>query len=280
MSRWSGEILEYNNQNAVPDHYRYSAAWLDNSVFVRKHMACLTDIPYGPHLRERLDIFPSAVPQAPVLVFIHGGWFQFLDKASLSHVAAAYVQAGITVVTISYPLTPEAGIEQIVESASRALLWVHRNIAGHGGDPARISVAGHSAGGHLALSLGFRDWTGAAGLPDLVKGCFPISGLYDLQPVCETIYNVKIGLDPATALHLSPLERFERAPERLIASIGGDEISGFQWQHRMLMDFCAEQGLTAQGYIAPGRNHYSIVDEFCTAKSPLFAAVAGAILQR
>jgi len=280
MPRWTGETLEYNNQIAVPDHYRYSQAWLDNSAYVRKHMACIPDLPYGAHPRERLDIFASPLPDAPVLVFIHGGWFQFLDKSSLSYVAAPYVQAGITVVMISYPLTPEARMEEIVQSAQRAMLWVYRNIADHGGDPARISVAGHSAGGHLALSMGFRDWSETAGLPDLVKGCFPISGLYDLQPVCGTIYNAKIGLDEKTALLWSPLERFERAPQRLIGIVGGDEISGFQWQHRALLDFCTEKEIVVSEHIAPGRNHYSVVDEFCTAKGALFRMVSEAIIQR
>ncbi|MDF0596290.1 alpha/beta hydrolase [Psychromarinibacter halotolerans] len=269
--------MAYNNQLAVPDHYRYSQAWLDNATFVRKHMAAAVDLAYGPGPRERLDIFPSPVPNAPVLVFIHGGWFQFLDKSSLSFVAAPYVQAGITVVAISYPLTPDARMPEIVRAARRALLWVHANIADHGGDPARISVAGHSAGGHLALSLGFRDWTADAGQPDLVKGCFPISGLYDLRPVMGTIYNAKIGLDAETALEWSPLERFERAPSHLLAIVGGDEISGFQWQHRALMDFCAEQEINAAEHSAPGRNHYSVVDEFATAKGALFGKVAGAI---
>lgn len=270
--------LPYNNQVAVPEHYRHAELWRDTSAFVRRHMACAADLAYGDHPRERLDIFPAAVPGAPVLMFIHGGWFQFLDKSSLSFVAAPYVQAGITVVAIGYPLAPDAGLPAIIESAGRALLWVHGHIGDHGGDPERIFVAGHSAGGHLALCLGLADWGARAGLPGLVKGCFPISGLYDMRPVLDTIYNAKLGLDPETAAACSPLLQAEAAPARLIVSIGGDEIAGFHWQHRALLAFCTARGIAVEDHIAPGRNHYSVVEEFCTASGALFGKVRAAIL--
>lgn len=276
MTRWTGEPLAFNNQTAVPEHERLSRHWADSSVYVRKHMACTTDISYGPHLREKLDVFPAPAANAPVLIFIHGGWFQFLDKSALSYVAPPYVQQGITVVTIGYPLTPQATIGEILESARRAVLWVYNNIAQFGGDPARISIAGHSAGGHLALSMGVRDWSADAGIPDVIKGCFPISGLYDLQPVTETIYNAAIRLDLASAHKWSPLNNFERAPARLIATLGGDEISGFHWQHQELLKHCEANGIAITDAEAPGRNHYTIVDEFCSARSRLFKLVAAA----
>lgn len=277
MPRWTGEPLEFNNQNAVPDHYRHAQRWLDDSAYVRKHMACDTDIRYGDHPRERLDVFPCPVPGAPVLIFIHGGWFQFLDKSSLSFVAPPFVQHGATVVTISYPLTPQDPIPRIVDAAARAVLWTRANIARYNGDPERISVAGHSAGGHLALSMGVRDWTAETGSPALLRGCFPISGIYDMAPVTETVYNAAIRVSAETAPAWSPLGTFARAPDRLIASVGGEETSGFLWQHRALLGFCAERGISCTDMTIPGRNHYSIVEEFCRAKSPLFATVAAAL---
>lgn len=276
MTRWNGESLEFNNQNAVPEHERLSRHWADSSVYVRKHMKAFIDIPYGAHLREKLDIFPAPAAGAPVLIFVHGGWFQFLDKSALSYVAPPYVQQGITVVTIGYPLTPQATIGEIIDSVRRAVLWVHANIADFGGDPARISIAGHSAGGHLALSMGVRDWTADAGIPDVIKGCFPISGLYDLQPVTQTIYNAAIRVDMDSASAWSPLNHFDRAPAHLIATLGGDEISGFHWQHQALLAHCRAKGIAITDAEAAGRNHYTIVDEFCSARTKLFQLVAEA----
>ena len=148
----------YNNRALVVDHMDYLQRWAEDSARVRAGEPCVLDEPYGDGVGETLDIFPSARAApggSPVLVFIHGGYWRSLDKSDHSFIAPPFTRAGVCVVVVNYALcpgTPEAPvtIAHIVRQMEKALVWVARNTARHGGDPRRITAAGHSAGGHLA----------------------------------------------------------------------------------------------------------------------------------
>jgi arylformamidase len=145
---------QYNNRARVPDHARVLDNWAKASALVRQSAAgAQLDVAYGPGACETLDIFPAAQPGAPVLVFIHGGYWRSLDKADHSFVAPAFNAAGATVVVPNYALCPAVSIEHITLQMAAAVAWVWRHAAQWGGDPARIALAGHSAGGHLATML-------------------------------------------------------------------------------------------------------------------------------
>ena len=120
-----------------------------------------------------------------MLVYIHGGYWRALDKRDASFVAPPFVAAGALVVVPNYALCPAASIDEIVRQQRAALAWVWRHAAAHGGDPERIVVAGHSAGGHLAATMLATDWPGVdPGLPaDLVKGALSLSGVFELEPL-------------------------------------------------------------------------------------------------
>ena len=183
---------QYDNRARVPDHPRILGNWALASAHVRAQSpAAKLDVRYGQDLNETLDVFPPTQPQpggAPVLVFIHGGYWRSLDKSDFSFVAPAFNAAGALVLVPNYALCPAVTIEHIALQMAQAVAWAVDHAAEHGGDPARIALAGHSAGGHLATMLLTCRWKDIdPGLPVRpLAGALSISGLYDLEPLRHT----------------------------------------------------------------------------------------------
>jgi acetyl esterase/lipase len=255
---------QYNNRARIPEHLAILQQWSDRSAAARAGLACRLDLAYGSDASERLDLFPSAEPNAPVLVYLHGGYWRALDKRDQSFVAPPFVDAGAMVVLPNYALCPAVTIEHIVMQTVRALAWVWRHAAEHGGDPARIVVAGHSAGGHLAAMLLACDWRAvAADLPaDLVQGALAISGVFELEPLRHAPFLAPdLDLDAATARRLSPAAM--PAPRgRLVALVGADESEEFLRQGELIASRWATQCERV-----PGRHHMDVLHELAAPGS-------------
>jgi arylformamidase len=229
---------QYNNRARVKDHAQFFSRWAEASALARSQMNGRLDIAYGDDPAQRLDVFPAAAAQAPVLVFIHGGYWRSLDKSDHSFVAPVFVQAGATVVVPNYGLCPAVSIETIALQCTQALAWVWRNAAEHGGDPSRVYVIGHSAGGHLAAMLLSCRWktVGEDLPPRLAAGAMSLSGLYDLEPLRHAPFlQADLKLTPAAVRRLSPAF-FPRPRGPLYALAGGDESEEFIRQNRLIRD--------------------------------------------
>jgi arylformamidase len=228
--------LQYNNRARIPEHPQIFARWAEASARVRERGAARLDLAYGDGPNETLDLFPAARANAPVLVFIHGGWWRSLDKADHSFLAPAFTEAGAMVVLPNYALCPAVRIETIALQMVRALAWTFRYAALHGGDPQRIVVVGHSAGGHLAAMLMCCDWAAVgADLPaQLVPAALAISGLFDLAPLRHTPFlQADLRLAAASVARLSPV-RFAPPVGRLFAAVGADESDEFLRQTALI----------------------------------------------
>ena len=200
---------QYGPRVAVPNTDEILARWAANSEAYYAASDCVCDIAYGPRAEETLDIFkPAGADKAPVLIFIHGGYWRALDKKDHAFLPKPFVDAGILVASINYTLCPEVTIDEITRQARAACAWVWRNAASHGGDPDRVHVFGHSAGGHLTGAMAATDWPAYdSGLPqDMLKSATPISGLFDLEPILLTSVNDDVHLDAESAVRNSPVK--------------------------------------------------------------------------
>jgi len=253
---------QYNNRAPIPDHLQILAEWADRSAAARATLPARLDIAYGSDPGERLDVFPTAAARAPVLVYIHGGYWRALDKRDASFIAPPFVAAGALVVVTNYALCPAASIDEIVRQQRAALAWVWRQAAAHGGDPERIVVAGHSAGGHLAAMMLATDWPGVdPALPaDLVKGALSLSGVFELEPLRHAPFLAPdLKLDAAAAERLSPTAL--PAPKRpLFALVGGDESEEFLRQNARIAEVWGAAAVPVCEAV-PGRHHMSVLRE-------------------
>jgi arylformamidase len=255
---------QYNNRELVPAYAEHFRQWAALSADVMRSNNRRLDVRYGGGPNEHLDIFPSTTPDAPVLVFIHGGYWRSMDKREHSFVAPAFTKEGACVVVPNYALAPAVTVPQIVMQMVRAVAWTYRHIAEHGGDPARITVAGHSAGGHLAAMMLSCVWPALdARLPaDLVKGAMSISGLHDLDPIMHAPFL-------QSSLHLTR-EQVRKASPALLPSpssgvlnavCGGDESEEFIRQNRLIREAWGEERVPVCETM-PGLNHFTVLEAF------------------
>lgn len=252
----------YNNRALVPEFASYFERWAGSSkIAVTEHPHTL-DIAYGSQPGEKLDIFPGASKGAPVMVFIHGGYWRSLDKSDHSFVAPAFTANGACVVIPNYDLCPAVTIPDIAMQMVRALAWVYRGVAEYGGDASRITVVGHSAGGHLAALLLVCQWQQyARDLPvDLVKCALSISGLYELDSVMQAPFlKESLRLTPDQVLRVSPA--WMAAPENrtLFTVAGANESAEFLRHNQLIRSAWGDKTVPVCDAL-PGLNHFSVLD--------------------
>jgi arylformamidase len=258
----------YNNRALVPAFAEHFSRWQHDSLIARQQLRGYLDVAYGRGPNESLDLFVPNEPVqgAPVLVFVHGGYWRSLDKADHSFVAPPFVAQGACVVVINYALCPAVTVPDIALQTAHALVWVARHIAAFGGDPARISVVGHSAGGHLAAMMLACDWSvfGADLSPNLVRQSVSISGLFDLAAIQQTPFlQSSLQLTDTQVQQASPAHwpapRVVGGRGQLVAVVGGDESSEFLRQNELIQQAWGPEVVPVCESL-PGLNHFSALE--------------------
>lgn len=254
----------YNNREAVADYAAIAADRKTRSNRVRDARRFHADLRYGDSPRERLDFFPAAGRAAPMLVFIHGGYWQSNDKEASSFLVDGPLSRGFSVALIEYTLAPEAAMERIIAEARRAVEWLARNAERLGGRADAIVVSGHSAGGHLAATL--------LGHP-AVAATLPISGLFDLEPIRLNYLNEKLRLTEEEAARHSPRLHLPSACAPAIVAVGAGELPELVRQSAEYAAALRVKKLPVEYLPLPEHDHFSVLEELATGDGRLCEAL-------
>ncbi|MCA8250730.1 alpha/beta hydrolase [Burkholderia multivorans] len=246
--------------------------WLARSDRFRRSCGGSLDLAYGDGERDRLDYFPAAAADAPLLVFFHGGYWQRGDKSVYSFVAEPFVAAGISVALVNYTLCPAVRVDDIVAQARRALAWLWRHADALGCARTRWIVSGHSAGGHLAARMMATQWPAVgADLPQrLLDGAILISALFDLEPLCETSINDGLRMDRGEARAASALAHPPASDAPQLIAVGGAETAAFHEQAHAYETAFGAARCPMPGYTVEGCDHFDVVQAFADPHHAFF----------
>jgi arylformamidase len=267
---------EYDNRARVPEHSQIFARWATDAESYRARLAGphLARMSYGPTTREMIDLF-DARPDAPLAVFIHGGWWRNFDPSLFSHFAIGLNAHHIGVALPGYNLCPQVGIADIIEEMRRALLALWRRYH------TRMLVLGHSAGGHLTAVLLATDWPSLdpTAPNDLVPAGYAISGVFDLSPLLDVSMNRDFRLDEEGARRNSPVSW--PAPRGLVldAVVGARESSEFLRQSRLIADAWGKAGVATRYEEIAEANHFTVLDPLTDPNSDMVARLVALMPQ-
>ena len=264
---------QFNPRVSVPEYPQLARKRSDESREVRATHKSWLNVSYGRSPREVLDIYPAGQPASPVLVYIHGGYWRSGSKDDNCNFVPAFTQHGASVALLEYDLCPNVTVTDIVRQTRAAIAWAYRNILRYNGDPSKLYVSGHSAGGHLTAMALAHDWE-KEGLPgNIIKGAVASSGVYDLDMVTHVSANEQIRMTPEIARENNPFLHPTLAVCPLLVTVGGAEPEGWKQMSKDYFQFCRDHGAVCEYLEVPGANHYTMSDHLADATSPLTQAI-------
>jgi arylformamidase len=248
----------YDQRVWAPDAPAIIQRFTDNSAAVRAKYPPHT-AQYGPTEDETLDIFvPPGAGGLPVVAYIHGGAWQRLTKDDSCAAAPTFVDNGVIYVALNFAVIPKVRLPDMAAQCRRAMVWLHKNIARHGGDPDRISVCGHSSGGHLTGVMLTTDWTAHDAPADLLKAGLSMSGMYELHPVMLSARSSYVKISSEELAALSAMRHLGRVTCPVIVAWGDRESPEFKRQSGEFADALAGIGRLQARLELPNANHFEV----------------------
>ena len=213
---------------------------------------------YGDDPYQGITLHAPANPNGSVLAFVHGGGWTSGYKEHLDFMAPAFTDAGVVFASIGYRLAPRHVFPTGANDVASGIAWLHRHVAEYGGDPSRLFIGGHSAGGHYTALLAVRrDWQAALGLPEgVVRGCLPISGVYRFGEGSGLSAQPRFLGPEENDGPASPIHNIDATPPFLLAH-GGDDFPHLMVQAEAMEGALADAGGDVERIALEGRNHFS-----------------------
>jgi len=237
------------------------------SVPVRERPGSQINVAYGETPRSIANLYPASEPGAPLLVFIHGGYWRSADHDMFDFVLEPYLDRGVAGANLEYDLAPAVSMTSIVAQIRAALHWLRARAADLNADPSRIVVTGHSAGGHLAV-MGVLDAGSAA------QRAVSVGGVYDLEPVRRTVINDDLRMTPEEAEAVSPLHLASGQNVQIDLYCGAQELAEFRRQQAAFAAALASHQMVHTAAECPKRDHFSAVFEMIDPASPVFGTIS------
>ena len=218
---------------------------------------------YGPTDIEKLDLYITKRPSAPINIFLHGGAWRSGNAKGAAYMSETFVDAGAHFISVDFNNAPEVdgNVMIMAEQVRRAIAWVHKNAASFGGDPDRLYISGTSSGGHLAAVALTTDWQKDFGLPaDTLKGGLCCSGMYDLYPVSLSARAGYVKFTPEMIEKLSPQRHLDKLVAPVIVAHGALETPEFQRQNREFAAAVKKTGKPVTFLIGEGYTHFEMFE--------------------
>jgi arylformamidase len=243
-----------------------------NSDATRARIGAPQRAAYGPTEIEKLDIYRTSRPNAPVFVFIHGGNWLVGSAKQYGYPAEMFVNAGAHYVALDFVAIKEAGgdLGMMAAQVRRGIAWVYKNAASFGGDPERIFIGGHSSGGHLCGVALVTDWRKDFDLSEnTVKGGLCMSGIYEMTPVWLSWRRTIVNFTDALSDAMSAQRHIDRLHAPIAVTYGTLETPDFQRQSRDFAAAVKAAGKPVQVIEAPNYHHLEMAESLGNPYGPI-----------
>ena len=265
---------EYNPLLSALDAPLVMEEWKRQSAQARRDLAGTLNMRYGPTTDEYIDLFPANNGDAPLHLFIHGGYWRKGLAEDFSFIAPLLVQNGISVAIMNYSLCPSVKLSEIVRQTRAVIHWLASNQDTHGCSLDWFSISGHSAGGHLVAMALATKWAENYGLDgNLIKGACAISGIFDLTPLPYSFLQPKLQLGLGDIHALSPMYNLPKTGPELAVVVGGGETSEFIRQSKDYFDLWIANSLAGAWMEIPNVHHFNILNGFQDKESDFFGSI-------
>jgi arylformamidase len=265
----------YDQSVWAPNLIQVTTRYISNSQAMRARLGPPMTLAYGPRRAERLHVYRTPEPHAPIFVFIHGGAWRSATAEDYAFPAEMITAAGAHFVGVDFDWVQDVDgdLDILAVQLRQALAFVHGQAPRFGGDRDRIFVGGHSSGGHLTAVMLTTDWAALGLPPDLIKGAISLSGVYDLRPVRLSSRSRYIRFTDAMVAALSPLQHVDRIGAPIVLAVGSYDSPEIKRQAQAFADALQGAGRPMQMLKGEGYNHFELME---TAANPF--GVAGRAL--